>query len=214
MNLLDDLSLENLTSRALFWSHPPEKWEPLPGFGMRVYASPGVDYFQDPTGAHKKDDAPYLWVNVTGDFVAKARLRAPKSSSPGDAGAIMARLDAQHWVKLCYEYTDMGTTAAVSVVTNGTSDDANGAELSMRDAWLQVCRVGDVFAMHYSLDGLIPGGVSRSSWRMVRLVRLPMTAVSIKVGLVAQCPEGPGTTIDFLNFGIELRTVKNLRAGT
>jgi hypothetical protein len=49
---------------------------------------------------------------------------------------------------------------------------------------------------------------------MVRLVRLPMTAVSIKVGLVAQCPEGPGTTIDFLNFGIELRTVKNLRAGT
>jgi len=36
---------------------------------------------------------------------------------------------------------------------------------------------------------------------------------TVKVGLVAQCPSGPGTTIDFLSFTVESRTVTNLRSG-
>jgi hypothetical protein len=47
---------------------------------------------------------------------------------------------------------------------------------------------------------------------MVRLLRQAM-APSIKVGLVAQCPGGPGVVIDFLHFSVESRTVKDLRAG-
>ena len=97
-----------------------------------------------------------------------------------------------------------GTTAAVSVVTNGVSDDANGPDLTLPDVWLQMCRAGDVFGLHYSLDG--------SDWRMVRLFRLPMPK-TIKLGLVAQSPTGPGTTIDFLSFSVEPRTVNDLRAG-
>jgi hypothetical protein len=170
---------------------------------MRVFVPPRVDYFQDPTGVHTKDDAPYLWLSVTGNFVAQAHVR-PAFTTTWDAGAIMACHDAQHWAKLCYESTDLGTTAAVSVVTQGISDDANGVDLSVPDLWLQIYRAGDVFGMHYALDG--------SSWRMVRLFKLPMPP-TIKVGLVAQCPAGPGTTIDFLSFTVEPRMIKNLRAG-
>jgi hypothetical protein len=47
---------------------------------------------------------------------------------------------------------------------------------------------------------------------MVRLFRLAVPQ-TVKVGLVAQCPSGPGTTIDFLSFTVEPRTVTNLRAG-
>jgi regulation of enolase protein 1 (concanavalin A-like superfamily) len=114
------------------------------------------------------------------------------------------RHDAQCWAKLCYESTDIGTTAAVSVVTRGYSDDANGVDLTATHLWLQICRVGDLFGMQYALDG--------KNFRMVRYFTLPMPA-EVKVGLVAQCPAGPGATIEFLSFSVEQRSVKDLRAG-
>jgi regulation of enolase protein 1 (concanavalin A-like superfamily) len=203
VNLLSDLNPDVLKSRSLSWDHPPLDWEALPSGGLRIHVQPRVDYFQDPAGGHNKDDAPYLWLAVNGDFVAQAHL-SPNFTTTWDAGALMARFDAQHWGKLCYESTDLGTHAAVSVVTNGKSDDANGVNLTSGSLLLQIFRAGDVFGMHYALDG--------KSWQMVRLFSLPGPA-SMKVGLVAQCPAGPGTTIDFFSFSVEHRTLQNLRAG-
>ena len=203
MNLLENLTPANLSASGLAWEHPPLNWEPLPGGGMRVSAPAKSDYFQDPTGAAQKDDAPFLWLNVSGDFVARAHVR-PVFQSTYDSGVLMVRQDALHWAKLCFEKTDFGTTAAVSVVTNGVSDDANGVDLSAAELWLQMVRVGDVFGLQYALDG--------SHWRMVRLFKLPLPS-SVKVGIVAQCPVGPGTSIDFLSFSVEKRSVQNVRAG-
>ena len=205
MNLLVNFSAEIMHVRSLNWSHPPTYWEALEGSGMRVFVPQRVDYFQDPAGVHVKDDAPYLWLPFSGDFVARARLRPPSTHSGGDAAALMVRQDATHWCKLCYEYTDLGNLAAVSVVTDGVSDDANGADLSAPELWLQVCRVGDLFSLHYALDG--------KSWRLVRYFRLAMPD-PLQVGLVAQCPVGSGTTVDWLEFSIEPRQVADLRAGT
>jgi len=197
MNLLSPLS------HVLTWSHAPERWEPLPSGGIRVFVPGKTDYFQDPAGSIQKDDAPYLWLSVQGNFVARAHVR-PEHITNYDAAALMVRQDALHWAKICYESTDIGTTAAVSVVTNDVSDDANGADLTASDLWLQIVRHGDVFGLHYALDS--------RSWRMVRLFRLPLPS-QIQVGLVGQCPIGPGTTVDFLSFTVESRTVKDLRAG-
>ena len=90
MNLLAELTPQNLASRSLSWENPPQSWQPLPGGGMRVFVQPRVDYFQDPAGTHVKDDAPYLWQPVQGDFVAQAHLR-PTFATTWDAGALMAR---------------------------------------------------------------------------------------------------------------------------
>jgi regulation of enolase protein 1 (concanavalin A-like superfamily) len=203
MNLLKDLSSEALAARLLSWEHPPLRWEPLPGSGMRVYVPAKVDYFQSPAGTQAADNAPFLWLDVASDFVAQAHVR-PTWGTQYDAAALMVRHDARQWAKLCYERTDFGATAAVSVVTREYSDDANGVDLSVPDLWLQLLRAGDVFGMYYALDG--------QSWRMVRLFRLPLPP-TVRVGLVAQCPVGPGTTVDFLSFTVEPRAVKNLRAG-
>ena len=203
MNLLENLTPDTLTSRGLTWDPQPLKWEPLPNGGMRVTVPEKADYFRDPAGVVVKDDAPYLSMNVTGDFIARAHVR-PTFASTYDSGVIMVRHDAQNWAKICFERTDFGTTAAVSVVTRGLSDDANGADVTTPDLWLQAVRSGDVFALHYSLDG--------ENWRMVRVFNLAVPQ-TVKVGIVAQCPVGPGTTIDFLHFSIEQRTVSNLRAG-
>ena len=206
MNLLENLTPDTLASRGLAWEHDPTHWEALPGGGLRVIAPARADYFRDPTGSHVNDAAPFLWMNVSGDFVARALVR-PTFASTYDSGVIMVRHDPEHWAKVCFEKTDFGTTAAVSVVTNGVSDDANGANLELAEVWLQVTRVGDVFGLQYSPDA------SDGSWRMVRVFRLPVPP-TVRVGIVAQSPVGPGTTIDFLHFSIDQRTVKNVRSGT
>lgn len=203
MNLLENLTPEKITARGLAWDHAPERWEPLPGGGMRVTVPALADYFRDPAGTHVSDNAPYLWKAVSGDFVARAHVR-PVFQSTYDSGVILVRHDETHWAKICFEKTDFGTTAAVSVVTRGLSDDANGADLTVPDLWLQVVRSGNVFGLHYALDG--------EHWRMVRIFNLDVPE-NVKVGIVAQCPAGPGATIDFLSFSIEQRTVQNARSG-
>lgn len=203
MNLLDNVSPEQLQVNSLTWDPAPIQWEPLPGGGMRVSVPARADYFRDPAGVVVNDSAPYLWQHVTGDFVAQAHVR-PTFASTYDSGVLMVRDDAENWAKICFEKTDFGTTAAVSVVTRGVSDDANGADVLVPDLWLQMVRLGSAFALHYSLDG--------QSWRMVRVFRLDVPA-EVKVGLVAQCPVGPGTTVDFLSFTLQQRTVVNLRSG-
>jgi uncharacterized protein len=201
-NLLDTIHPDALAARGFHWDHAP-RWEALPGAGMRVFAPPQSDYFQDPAGVVRKDDAPYLWLLAKGDFVAQAHVR-PNWLTTYDAAVLMVRRDEMHWAKLCFEKTDFGTTAAVSVVTNGVSDDANGVDLTQTDLWLQICRVGQTFGLQYALDG--------QSWRMVRLCHLE-AAEEIKVGLVAQSPIGPGVAVEWLSFGIEARRVTNIRAG-
>jgi regulation of enolase protein 1 (concanavalin A-like superfamily) len=181
----------------------PATWEPIPGGGLRVTVPPKVDYFRNPNGLQANDSAPYLCLPVEGDFVARAHLR-PTFASTYDAGALMVRHDEAHWAKTCYEATDFGTHAVVSVVTNGVSDDANGVNLDVPDVWLQIVRKDDLFAMHYAAEG--------QGWRMTRYFTLPVPA-QIKVGLVAQSPVGPGTIVDFMAFDLERRRVENLRAG-
>jgi len=203
MNLLESLTPDLMNNRALAWEHPPLNWGAIPEGGIRVHAPARADYFIDPGGAYVKDEAPYLYKNVGGNFVARALIR-PTFATTFDSGVLMLRHDSRHWAKLCFEKTDFGTTAAVSVVTNGVSDDANGVDVHVEQLWLQACRVGDAFSFQYSLDG--------ASWRMVRTFTIPVPR-TIKVGIVAQSPIGPGTPIDFLYFSIEPRTVDSLRAG-
>lgn len=202
MNLLDGLTPETLAARGFAWEHML-RWEPLPEGGIRVAVPPVTDYFRDPAGDKIKDNGPYLWREVTGDFVARLHVR-PTFAGRYDAGGILVRQDAERWAKLCYESTNFGTTAAISVVTRGLSDDANGVDLVVPALWLQVCRVGDAFGMQYALNG--------NTWRKVRRFHLPLPR-TVRVGLLAQSPGDAGTSVDFLSFSVESRTVADTRTG-
>jgi len=202
MSLLDGLTPETLAARGFAWEHLL-RWEPLPGGGVRVAVPPVTDYFRDPAGDKIKDNGPYLWRDVTGDFVARAHVR-PTFAGRYDAGGILVRQNEEQWAKLCYESTNFGTTAAISVVTRGLSDDANGVDLAVPDLWLQLCRAGDAFGMQYALDG--------KTWRKVRRFQLPLPR-TVRVGLLAQSPGDAGTSVDFLSFSVESRTVADTRTG-
>ena len=116
----------------------------------------------------------------------------------------MVMKDLTCWAKACFEHTDFHTHAVVSVVTRGSSDDANGCNLDGNTAWLQICRVGNNFAFHYSVDG--------EQFYMMRYFYLPADPV-VKVGLLAQAPQGNGGDRIYENLTIERKTVKNIRAG-
>ncbi|HHX44699.1 MAG TPA: DUF1349 domain-containing protein [Chloroflexi bacterium] len=207
MNLLSRITHRSTT--PLTWEHEPKTWEPTPEGGLRVAAPANSDAFRDPTGATPVDSAPFLWLPVEGDFVARALVR-PTFQSTYDSGCLMVRHNDGLWAKICYERTDFGTEAIVSVVTDGISDDANGVDLTVPEVWLQIARVGGCFGLHYALpDGQ---AVPTTGWHMVRYFGLDLPA-STRVGIVAQCPSGPGSTIVFRHFSVEQRTVANLRAG-
>ena len=148
-------------------------------------------------------NAPFLYTEVEGDFVFRAKVR-PNFRTVYDACALMVIQDEKLWAKAAFEKSDFGTTAAVCVVTNGVSDDANGCNIEQDEVWLQIVRVGDVFCTHYSLDG--------ETFYMVRLFHMPVDKC-VKVGIEAQSPTGEGGLRFYSDISIEKKTVANLRAG-
>jgi uncharacterized protein len=148
-------------------------------------------------------NAPFFYTEVTGDFVMSVQV-SHDFQDMYDSATIMVMKDFQLWAKACFEKTDFNKHAVVSVVTNDTSDDANGCNIDGNTVWLKVARVGDSFSFHYSLDG--------DKFFMMRFFNLPVYK-TIKVGLVAQAPTGKGGNRFFENFSLEQKTVNNIRYG-
>ncbi|MBE5810720.1 MAG: DUF1349 domain-containing protein [Clostridiales bacterium] len=173
-----------------------------------IHAPAKTDWFNNPVPVDgvlsaPVANAPFFYTDVTGDFVFRAKVR-PNFKTVYDACALMVIQDEKLWTKAAFEKSDFGTTAAVCVVTNGISDDANGCNIEQDEVWLQIVRVGDVFCTHYSLDG--------ERFDMVRLFHLPVEK-TVKVGIEAQSPAGEGGMRFYSEISLENRTVKNLRAG-
>ena len=171
--------------------------------GLVLTAPPMTDYFRDPEEKNTRQNAPFLCTEVSGDFVLRARVRHGFLATY-DACCLMVLVSDAVWAKACFEYTDYGTHAAVSVVTNGVSDDANHSDIHQDSLWLQLVRRGNAFGAHYSLDG--------KTWFMTRCFSLPAGG-TVLTGLVAQSPAGNGGRMEFYDVSLEHRTLQNLRAG-
>lgn len=177
---------------------------------MIMYAPEGSDFFcshkvasKEGTTPESRTNAPFFYTEVTGDFVMKAKVEL-EFKDVYDSATLMVMQDLNLWGKLCFEYTEFDTHAAVSVVTNGFSDDANGNNVEGNELWLQITRVGQSFAFHYSIDG--------KRYDMVRYFHLPVDD-KVKVGFVPQAPSGKGGDRSYSDFSLELKTVNNIRMG-
>lgn len=178
---------------------------------IEIYAPAQSDFFFN-NGAVGEEgitpeslcNAPFYYKEVTGDFVMRVKV-AHDFKDTYDSASIMVMQDMKNWAKACFEKTDFGTHAAVSVVArNGQSDDANGCNIDANEAWLQICRCGNSFAFHYSVDG--------ANFYMMRFFNLTV-GETIKVGLLAQAPQGDGGPRIYTDVTIENKTVKNIRMG-
>ena len=178
---------------------------------IEILATPQSDFFCNSGSVSEEgitpeslSNAPYYYTEIEGDFVLQVKV-SHAFRDTYDSASVMVMADMRNWAKVCFEKTDFGTHAAVSVVTkNGESDDANGSNLEGNTAWLKVCRVANTFSFHYSMDG--------EHYFMLRFFSLPVKE-TVKLGLLAQAPVGDGGVRIYENLQIEKKTVKNIRFG-
>lgn len=150
-------------------------------------AGPLTDYIVSPQTGTVTACAPFVFRRITGDFTLQARV-SHAFASTYDAACLMALESDTKWIKACFEKTAEGARAVVSVATDGCSDDANGPEFETDAVWLRLARKGDVFTVHYALDGV--------RYKKQRICRLNL-APALKVGFLAQCPKGDGAVMTF-----------------
>ena len=177
---------------------------------LTVYAPAETDYFNSPVkenGAFPElvASASLYYTELTGDFVFKTKVEL-EFKNTYDAAALLVYENENVWAKLALENSDLPCKkpAVVSVVTHRISDDCNGPVRDANYVWLQVSRVDDCFAFHYSADG--------KEYQMVRVFTLPV-GKTVKVGFEAQAPMGEGGERYFSDIVIENKRVENIRAG-
>lgn len=170
---------------------------------LTMWATKKTDFFRDPSSDAVYDNAPFAYTEITGDFTLKAKVSL-EFVSTYDACVLMAMGDSENWCKLCYEKTDFGTVAVVSVVTKGKSDDANGVNVDKSGIYLQMARKGETVALHYSFDGV--------TYYMKRIFSFPWEK-PLKVGFVAQAPTGEGGDRFFKSISLAPFAPNDIRKG-
>jgi regulation of enolase protein 1 (concanavalin A-like superfamily) len=174
----------------LRWTVPPIESETDGVAALTMSAGRRTDMFIDPGGSAAVDNAPRLLGTPPGDFALVARLDVDFAAD-FDAGALLLYGSDAVWAKLCFEYSPQREPMVVSVVTHGTSDDANSYVVECSAHWLRVSRAGAAYAFHASADG--------GRWSFVRHFSLGSSTSPVGLGFVAQSPKGEGCTVRFMD---------------
>jgi regulation of enolase protein 1 (concanavalin A-like superfamily) len=189
----------------LTWQVPPTHCR-SDEVAMLTLRAPGkTDMFVDPIGTEPPVvNAPrLLGVAPEGDFQLAARVTVGFADT-FDAGVLVVWADERTWAKLCFERSPQGKPMAVSVVTRGNSDDANGFTVDGDRLWLRVSRVGAAWVFHASTDGRY--------WHFVRYFTLG-GGDQVRVGFEAQSPTGPGCEVTFDQVTFRPERLADLRSG-
>jgi regulation of enolase protein 1 (concanavalin A-like superfamily) len=189
---------------ALSWVHHPFAWTVESEDQLTIQAGAATDWFSDPAGSQRKDDAPCaLFASSDNEFTLSAHVRVDFAST-FDAGTLQVRVQDDVWAKLCFEYSPQHQPIIVSVVTRGVSDDCNSARIEEGAVFLRITRRDVILAFHYSLDGRL--------WHLVRYFTLG-DAPHLRIGLSAQSPTGGGCTAVFSQIRYSPTAVADLRSG-
>jgi regulation of enolase protein 1 (concanavalin A-like superfamily) len=199
MDLIAGCEGKHLTN-GLQWLREPAEWD-FTSQGLYIEPEARTDFFR--MGDNVVDNASFLYVEMEGDFTLVAYTKAQLVGF-GDAAAIMVRAREDLWAKLCLERSPIGDISIVSVVTDGNSDDANNELLVEPSCYLRLTRKGNVFGMHYSLDGKV--------WRFVRTFVLDMPA-TVMIGIHAQAPSMGGCRVTFTSLDLYPDPITDFRSG-
>ncbi len=199
MNLFAGCNGKTL-GNGLAWVREPVDWS-FSERGLQIVPEEKTDFYR-PFGGGGNDNAALLAKSVEGDFTIVTRAETQLVGF-GDAAAVTVRAGEAQWAKLCLERSPTGETSAVSVVTDPWSDDANN-ELAPAEIWLRITRKGNVFGMHYRVDG--------QRWRFVRTFAMEATP-QLLVGIHAQAPFVGGCRVNFTHLELSREPVADFRSG-
>jgi regulation of enolase protein 1 (concanavalin A-like superfamily) len=202
----DTITLATLPM-SVRWEALPAAWSTEP---LRIEAGPGTDLFVDPAGDATYLTAPrLLGTPPEGDFQLSATVSVDFADS-FDAGVLLLWADERRWAKLCFELSPQGEPMVVTVVTRGSSDDANAFLVDGGKVRLRISRVGPAFAFHASVPS--PSGSAVERWSFVRYFDLG--AEGVRVGFEAQSPTGKGSAATFEDIRFVPERLVDLRDGS
>jgi regulation of enolase protein 1 (concanavalin A-like superfamily) len=190
----------------------PDTWTWHPDRSALVATAPGhTDFYVNPAGAESGDaeslnnGATLFGTPPPGDFQFSANVTVDFHAQY-DAGVLMLWIDERNWAKFCFEFSPAGQPMVVSVVTRGTSDDANAFTVDGRSVRLRIARVGRVYAFHASTD--------ERTWELIRVFTLGDDLAEHRVGFEAQSPTGDGCTVTFDRIAFSGERLQDLRDGS
>lgn len=170
-----------------------------------VITAPGkTDKYIAAPGGYSPDNAPLLvFDNNDENFILSTKVSHPFAGK-WDSGGIVVEADSKHWFKFEFEGDYTGAHRVVSVVTNESSDDVNSMQFDSNSYHFRVAKTGDVYYLYVANDG--------KSWYLVRTFKF-RSAGPLKVGLIAQCPQGNAASITFSDVSYSPTKIKDMWKG-
>lgn len=170
----------------LTWENRPKQYY-INNTTISITSGEKTDMFRDPNLTYNTDNAPKLLFEADSNFVISTSVEHAFTCK-WDGGALVLKQDSLNWVKCCFEKDYTGARRIVTVVTKGKSDDCNSVEILGNKVYFKIARADQVVTIYYSLTG--------SKWFLVRHFTMDLEK-QIKVGFLAQSPNGKSCTVKF-----------------
>jgi len=177
---------------TLKWLNAPEKHT---GNAKKLTftVAPGTDFWQVTHYGFKRDNGPFAYVEMEGDFEASVKVTGSYKELFHQAG-LMLRIDEKNWIKTGIEYVD-GKQNVSAVVTREVSDwSVIPRDDSPKSVWLKLLRKGDYAEIKFSFDGV--------NFEMLRLAYFP-PKVKVMIGMVAAAPGKESFPVTFEDFTVK-----------
>ena len=169
----------------LRWMNPPPRAEVRDGW-LKFSPADKTDFWQKTFSGDSNDNGHFLYLELSGDFVAETRVTGEFQNQYDHAG-LMLRKDATHWLKADAENDPVGTPTLGVVITRETSD-WSVSRLAPKEYMLRLERRGDLVEVKTSLDG--------REWSLLRQATFHLDD-PVKLGLFAACPVKAGFRVRF-----------------
>ncbi|MEL6269957.1 MAG: DUF1349 domain-containing protein [Chloroflexota bacterium] len=173
------------------WVNEPREWHDDNG-KLTVRADGKTDYWRVTRHDFIKDDAPFYYREVTGDFTARVKVTGQYADLYDQAG-LMVRESETVCLKCGIEFLD-GVQQASAVITRDFSD---WSIVPLPDAppavWFRVQRFGTAIEVSFSRDG--------ADHTLIRQGYLS-AAETLQVGMMCAAPQGDGFRTVFEHFAV------------
>lgn len=148
---------------------------------IKILAFPQTDFFTE-RGCTNMYNAPFYYFYIKTNFIIKVKVSLDFETI-NDSAAIMIMKNTNVWAKLNLVFENSEQRSIISIVKDNKLCIQNKHTISKSIVWFKVQRLESIFTFYYSFDN--------KKFIMLKSFDLN-TDNEIKVGLVAQSPNGLG----------------------
>ena len=178
--------------QGMHWLNEPEEWsQHQTTVMMKVPAN--TDFWRKTMTNKIKDDAPFYYLEVEGDFEVRVKVKA-NYDNPDDQAGIMIREDEKNWVKCGIQM--VGTVPHMcSTFTHEWSDWSLHPLPHLPEyMWVHAKKIGDGLEVYISEDSF--------DWMQIRQGDIVDDQI-LQVGLYCAAPNSDGFEVTFEDFMIK-----------